>query len=114
MFKNRSVVEIMVITFVFVVAFAMLSTGAMITIVEIRDPTADTRAAVTTLFTAITIVLGALLGLLAGKSDSIERLGTRPDKTHDDVAKTSTESYLDPEKIEDHPFWDEMEKKNKK
>ncbi len=85
MFKNRSVVEIMVIVFTFVVAFAMLATGALVAVVEIRDPETDTTDVTRTLFTAINIVLGALLGLLAGKSEGVDQLGKRPDQTDDDL-----------------------------
>jgi UPF0716 family protein affecting phage T7 exclusion len=81
MFKGRSVIEIMVLFFTFIVGFSLLATGATIAIIEIRNPTADTDAANETLFTAITIVLGALLGLLAGKSSSMSELGKRPGET---------------------------------
>lgn len=91
MFKNRSVVEVMVIVFTLVVSFSMLATGAMIAVVEIRDPEADTSNVVDVLFTSITIVLGALLGLLAGKSDTIEGLGKRPDQTFDDISRMRAE-----------------------
>ena len=63
----------------------MIATGAMVAFIEIRDPEADTSDIVRTLFTAINIILGALLGLLAGKSESIEKLGRRPDQTEDDL-----------------------------
>ena len=81
MFKGRSVIEIMVLFFTFIVGFALVATGATISIIEIRDPGVDTDAATETLFTAITIVLGALLGLLAGKSSSVSELGKRPNES---------------------------------
>lgn len=88
MFHNRSVVEIMVILFSLVVSFSLLATGAMVAIVEIRDPTADTDTAVDVLFTAITVILGALLGLLAGKAESgTTSLGDRPDGSKDKITK---------------------------
>ena len=80
MFKGRSVIEIMVLFFTFVVGFAILAIGATISIVEIRDPDTDTDGAVETLFTAITIVLGALLGLLASKSAAVTDLSRRPEE----------------------------------
>jgi hypothetical protein len=60
----------MVLVFVLVVSFSLVVTGAFIAIVEIRDPTVDTDQAVDVLFAAITVIIGALLGLLAGKADS--------------------------------------------
>lgn len=74
-------IEIMVLFFTFIVGFSLLAIGATISIVEIRNPETDTDAAVETLFTAITIVLGALLGLLASKSNAVNELGKRPDET---------------------------------
>jgi len=78
MFANRSVVEIMVLIFVMVVAFLIVAIGAFVAIVEIRDPTADTDRAVEGLFGAISVITGALLGLLAGKSESAA-LSQRPE-----------------------------------
>ena len=79
--RDRSVIEIMVLFFTFVVGFAILAIGATISIVEIRNPDVDTDGAVETLFTAITIVLGALLGLLASKSAAVTDLSRRPEET---------------------------------
>ena len=80
-FKGRSVIEIMVITLTFVVAFSLLAIGATISIIEIRNPEADTDAAVSTLSTAITIILGALLGMLTVKWAATSELNQRPDET---------------------------------
>ena len=71
----------MVITLTFVVAFSLLAIGATISIIEIRNPEADTDAAVRTLSTAITIILGALLGMLTVKSAATSELNQRPDET---------------------------------
>lgn len=68
MFKNRSVVEIMVLAFTFTVALAIAALGASIVLVQIRNPGADTDSASTVLFNLISGMMGALLGLLAGKS----------------------------------------------
>ena len=81
MFKGRSVIEVMVMTLTFVVAFSLLAIGATISIIEIRNPEADTDAAVRTLSTAITIILGALLGMLTVKSAATSELNQRPDET---------------------------------
>jgi hypothetical protein len=78
MFKGRSVIEIMVLWFTFIVGFIFLATGMTIAIVEIRDPGANTQGATDTLFTAITIVLGALLGMLSVKGAANTDLAKRP------------------------------------
>jgi hypothetical protein len=80
MFRNRSVIELMVIVFTLVVSFALLATAAFIAVVEIRDPTVDTDQAVDGLFSAITVIVGALLGLLVGRSEGTASLSDRPDK----------------------------------
>jgi hypothetical protein len=77
--KNRSVIEIMVLTFTFVVSFGIMATGALVAIVEIRDPTADTSGLVRALVTIITLILGSLLGLLAAKSSVGTELGKSPE-----------------------------------
>jgi len=83
MFRSRSVVEIMVLLFTGTVSFALLAAGAMIAVVEIRDPTVDTDQAVDALFGAITIILGALLGLLVGRVEGPASLSQRPDRDRD-------------------------------
>jgi hypothetical protein len=82
---DRSVVELMVLTFTFVVAATVLVTGGAVAVVEILDPTVDTSRIVDTLSSVISGMLGALLGLLAGKSDALSELGHRPDGTRDSV-----------------------------
>ena len=69
------------------VAFSLVATGALVAVLEIRDPEADTSNIVDVLFTSITIILGALLGLLAGKAEAVSELGKRPDGSRDDVSK---------------------------
>jgi hypothetical protein len=81
MFKDRSVIELMVLAFTFVVCFSLLCTGATIAIVEIRHPDADTDGATEVLFTAITIIIGALLGMLTVKGAANSELGKRPGET---------------------------------
>lgn len=76
--RNRSVVEIMVLTFTFVVAFAIVATGALVAIIEIRDPDADTGQIVNGLMAAINIILGALLGLFLSKSTEGGDLSKQP------------------------------------
>jgi hypothetical protein len=66
----RSVVEIMTLVLIGVVAFSILATGATVAIIEIIHPEIDTSKTVEALSTTITGILGALLGLIAGKSDT--------------------------------------------
>ena len=80
MFKGRSVIEIMVLWFTFIVGFVLLATGLTITIVKITHPDINTDRATDTLFTAITIILGALLGMLTVKGSANTELSRRPDE----------------------------------
>jgi hypothetical protein len=80
MFKGRSVIEIMVLWFTFIVGFVLLAMGATITLVKIRNPEANTDRAVDALFAAITLVLGALLGMLSVKGAARTDLDKRPDE----------------------------------
>jgi hypothetical protein len=77
LFRDRSVVEVMVLAFTFVIASAIIILGTAIAVVEIVNPNADTSGAATALFNIITGMMGALLGLLAGKSE-MGSLGSRP------------------------------------
>ena len=78
MFRNRSVVEILVLIFTFVVAFAISGLGVMIIVVEVANPEADTGLIANTLMTLVGGILGALLGLIAGKSDATADLHRKP------------------------------------
>jgi len=66
--KNRSVVDIMVLAFTFTVIFAIIVTGFAILIVEAVDSSAETTITQANLFNLVSTMLGALLGLLAGRS----------------------------------------------
>ena len=44
--RNRSVIEILVLTFTFVVGFALMLIGAAVVIIEIRNPESDTSLVV--------------------------------------------------------------------
>ena len=67
--KNRSVIEIMVLTFTFVIAVSVVSLGVSITVLEIQSPGVDTRGASTALFNLLSGMTGALVGLLAAKAE---------------------------------------------
>ena len=69
MFQHRSAIEVIVLVFTAVVGFSLLGLGATIAIVEIRDPTTDTSTAVAALASTLSGIIGALLGLLAGRAE---------------------------------------------
>ena len=85
--KNRSVIEIMIMVFTFVVGFMIVGLSVLILIVEVKNPAADTGIIANTLMSLVSGILGALLGLIAGKSSSGASLNTRPDGTEDDITK---------------------------
>jgi hypothetical protein len=80
--RGRSVLEVMVLTFVATVAFMLVAMGTAITVVKIRDPSADTDVITQSLISLVSAILGALLGLLAGKATVLD---TRPDGTVSDL-----------------------------
>ena len=71
MFRGRSVVEIMTLTFTGLIAFVVVLGAGLVAVAELLDPTVDTTAIVDGLTGIITGILGALLGLLAGKADAV-------------------------------------------
>jgi hypothetical protein len=76
--KNRSVIEVMVLVFTFVVAFAICGLGVLIVVVEANNPEADTGVIANTLSTLVSGILGALLGLIAGKSQGAGGFNNKP------------------------------------
>lgn len=64
MFKERTVIELMIIIFTFVVAFMLIGVGTMIIVVEMRNPNADTALVASTLMNIVSGIVGALLGLM--------------------------------------------------
>ena len=85
MFKDRSVIEIMIMVFTFVVGFMICGLSVLILIVEVRNPAADTGIIANTLMSLVSGILGALLGLIAGKSSAGGGLNRRPDGTDDGI-----------------------------
>jgi hypothetical protein len=86
--RNRSVIEVMVLVFVFIVAFTLIGLGVIILVVEVKHPDADTALLVNTMMSLVSGILGALLGLIAGKSkngDSGVDLGKRPNGTQGEL-----------------------------
>jgi len=90
MFKNRSVIEVMIMVFTFVVGFMIVGLSVLILIVEVRNPAADTGIIANTLMSLVSGILGALLGLIAGKSAGGQGINTRPDGTEDDISKPTS------------------------
>jgi hypothetical protein len=78
--KGRSVIELMVLTFTFVVAISILGLGFLIIWAEVNNPEADTGLIANTLMSLISGILGALLGLIAGKASAV---GGSSDDLHD-------------------------------
>jgi hypothetical protein len=78
MFKGRSVIEIMVLVFTGIVAFTLVGLGVIILVVEVKHPEADTALLVNTMMSLVSGILGALLGLIAGKSNSNGKGGSNP------------------------------------
>jgi len=78
MFKGRSVIEIMVLWFSFIVGFVLVGMGLMIAITKIVHPESNVDRSVQALFSAITIILGALLGMLSIKGAAQSDLNKRP------------------------------------
>jgi len=82
MFTGRSVIEVMVMVFTFIVGFFIVGLSVLILVVEVKNPDADTGIIANTLASLVSGILGALLGLIAGKSSSAGGdLNKRPDGT---------------------------------
>ena len=79
----------MILTFTFVVGFMIVGLSVLILIVEVRNQAADTGIIANTLMSLVSGIIGALLGLIAGKSsvNGPSSLNTRPDGTSDDIDK---------------------------
>jgi hypothetical protein len=67
---TRSTVDIMILVLVFVVSVSILATGATVAVIEIAHPESDTTTVVESLTSTITGIIGALLGLIAGRSEA--------------------------------------------
>ena len=68
--KRWSSIDYMILAFTFVIATGLMLFSALVVIIEIKNPQADTDAAVDGLSRTIGIILGALMGLLAGKTEA--------------------------------------------
>lgn len=104
--RNRSVIEIIVLTMTFVVAFSIIATGALVAIIEIRDPTADTAEITAVLGAAINIILGALLGLFIKNSSTGSALDRVPGT---DWQRQTDDLYRRPDPGNIVPTWNHGE-----
>jgi hypothetical protein len=95
MLKNRSVIEIMVLVFTFIVGFFIVGLSVIILIVELKNPDADTGIIANTLASLVSGILGALLGLIAGKSSAGSDLNKRSDGTEVDVHAADLEREVE-------------------
>jgi uncharacterized membrane protein len=75
----------MILTFTFVVGFMIVGLSVLILWVEVTTPEADTGIIANTLMSLVSGILGALLGLIAGKSSGDTALNTRPNGTQDTI-----------------------------
>jgi hypothetical protein len=89
--KNRSVIEIMVLVFTFIIGFFIVGLGVLIVIVEVKNPEADTGIIANTLASLVSGILGALLGLIAGKSTADSDLHKRPGGERDSLVDEPTQ-----------------------
>ncbi len=78
--KDRSTIELMVLAFTVTVCLVMLVTGIAISVIAIVHPEADTSFAVQILAHGIGVLMGSLLGLLAGRSSAANSMITRQPK----------------------------------
>ena len=76
--NSRSVVEVMTLVFTFLIAFVIVFSAVTVVISEIIHPEGDTTQVIDGLTSIITGILGALLGLLAGKSEAVNTPPTPP------------------------------------
>jgi len=81
--NSRSVVEVMTLVFTFLIAFVIVFSAVTVVVSEIINPEGDTTQVIDGLTSIITGILGALLGLLAGKSEAVNTKPPPPDiETH--------------------------------
>lgn len=78
--SGRSTVELMVLALTVTVCLAILLSGVAIVVIEIVSPETDTNEIIGSMSDVLSMILGALLGLLAGRSDQGRQ---RPDGTSD-------------------------------
>ena len=78
--RNRSTIEIMVLTLTMLVSGSVIAMGLLMVVVVILNPTADVSGLADAISAILTLILGTLLGLLAGKAPDLTELSKRPDE----------------------------------
>lgn len=82
-------IELMVLVFTALITFVVVGLSVLVLWVEIESGgDADTEGIIQTILTLSSAILGALLGLFAGRSGNAV-LHERPDDTHDDIPPPS-------------------------
>ena len=71
----------MILTFTFLVAFAIAATGALVGYITITEPTRDVSNIMDKVFALLTGIVGALLGLLAGRGEAASAARRKEDRT---------------------------------
>jgi energy-converting hydrogenase Eha subunit A len=66
---RRDAIATLILVLTGVIAFYIVAATLLVIIIELNDPSADTSGIVGSLSAMITGILGALLGLIAGRSD---------------------------------------------
>lgn len=75
---DRTTLELMVLALTVTICLSLLMTGASIVVIELVHPEADTSSAIAGLSSSLSMILGALLGLLAGRGERVAALADRP------------------------------------
>ena len=68
----------MILAFAFTVCFSILAAGGTVAYLEITKDDADTTQIVDTIGSLVAGMMGALLGLIAGKADSVNNPPPQP------------------------------------
>jgi hypothetical protein len=70
---DRSTTDLLILMIAGTICFAVLSAGAAVAVVEIRDPDADTSTAANAISDILNTLIGLLAGFLAGRTQSLRR-----------------------------------------
>ena len=84
---NRSVIEVMVLSFTLVVGISLISLSATVVYIAVAHPETDVDRLAATLTSLLSSILGALLGLIAGRATISTELHTRPEGDDDKLGE---------------------------